>query len=192
MFEIFANAPAIPKPSNSPKAPWAVPLATSLTILSLGSNVWEIAAPAPPPIPAPVTPAKIFCLFLLKFISGLAILAILAAAIDVPTKDEPPVNGAAATPAIPPAIDKPTSVTILIKSGLAKKLSVSLLYLPLAASDKTSSGVIISFISSSKLKPPPLVFPFAANTESIASCSLGVGVEPFILNVSFCTTISAI
>ena len=192
LLYILANPPAKPKPKSSPPAPWAVARATSLTILSLGSNVCAIAAPAPPPIPAPVTPANIFCLFLLRFNKGLAILATLAAITPVATSEPPPVKGAAATPAIPPAIDKPTSVTILMNPGLAKKLSVSLLYLPFCASDKTSSGLIISFISSSKLKPfDPSAF-LAPNTESIANCSLGVGSLPFILNVSPCTTISDI
>jgi hypothetical protein len=72
------------------------------------------------------------------FKRGLAILAILAAIAAVPISELPPVKGAAAKPAIPPAIDKPTSVTILLNDGEDKNDSVSLLYFPLSASLNTS------------------------------------------------------
>ena len=86
------------------------------------------------------------------FNSGLTNLAVLAARAPAATNDPPPVTGANAAPAIPPAIDKPTSVTNLKKVGLFKKLSVSLLYLPFSASVRISSGETISSNSLSKLK----------------------------------------
>ena len=76
------------------------------------------------------------------FNKGLANLATLVAIVAVSAKEDPPEKGAKAAPAIPPAIDKPTSVTILLKVGEAKNPSVSLLYFPFCASVKTSSGLI--------------------------------------------------
>jgi len=70
------------------------------------------------------------------FNKGLASLATLAAAVAVSANEDPPEKGANAAPAIPPAIDNPTSVTILLNVGEAKKLSVSLLYFPFCASLK--------------------------------------------------------
>ena len=124
------------------------------------------------------------------FNKGLDRLATLAAKPAEATKDPPAVTGANATPAIPPAIDKPTSVTNLLKLGLPKKLSVSLLYLPLFASDKTSCGerVKTPCSSNSLLPVRPDVFSLKSKKLSIATCSVGVGVSPFIVNFCPCTT----
>ena len=192
---IFPRAPANPKPANSPSPPCNAPLVTSFTISSLGSKVCAKAAPVPPPIVAPAVPAPIFLTVLAEiFNKGLDRLATLAAKPAEATKDPPPVTGANATPAIPPAIDKPTSVTNLLKLGLPKKLSVSLLYLPLLASDKTSSGERVKTPCSSNALLPvrPDVFSLKSKKLSIATCSVGVGVLPFIVNFCPCTTISPI
>jgi hypothetical protein len=122
---------------------------------SLGSKACAKPAPVPPPIAAPAVPAPILLtVFSEMFINGLAILATLAAKPAEVTKEAPPVTGAKATPAIPPAIDKPTSATILLKDGLFKKLSVSLLYLPFLDSDKTCSGDNDKIPCSSKASLP--------------------------------------
>lgn len=129
-----------------------------ITMSSLGSNFCAKAAPVAPPTAPPAVPTPILLtVFAEIFNNGLASLATLAAKAAEAAKEAPPVTGAKAAPATPPTIDKPTSRTILLKLGLFIKFSVSLLYLPLFASDKTSSGFNVKIAWSSNSLLP--VFP---------------------------------
>ena len=88
-------------PIASPKAPSPAALATSFATFSLGSNVSETNAPAAPPAPDPTEA------FANAFKKGRLLIPTILA---IPGKVNPPA-------AIEPAIEPPTSVSILPKFG---------------------------------------------------------------------------